>query len=157
MGKDEEKITGQQRLAKTNLTVPQSKSTPQFPATVLTYLFFKNFSLYYIDLPTGGTRTVPAQGWRSEGYPSGISSLPPLCGFQGLNSHCEAWRQVPLPTEPSCQTPLQFAMLDSLTNFYVFVCMCVSSQVDMYHMCMQGPKRERRVSFMPWHWSYRRL
>lgn len=25
----------------------------------------------------------------------------PLCGFCGWNSGCQAWRQVPLPTEPS--------------------------------------------------------
>jgi hypothetical protein len=42
------------------------------------------------------------------GQGSGVSSLLPLCAFQGLNSGPQAWQQVPLAPEPSCQPNWQF-------------------------------------------------
>lgn len=35
--------------------------------------------------------------------PGELCFLRPPCGCQGLNSDCQGWQQIPLPTEPSFQ------------------------------------------------------
>lgn len=38
------------------------------------------------------------------GQPSGVTSLLPCCGSQGSKAGHQAWHQVPLDVEPSCQS-----------------------------------------------------
>ena len=43
----------------------------------------------------------------------GLGSLLLPCAFQGLNSGCQAWQQVPLPIEPLCWPVPNFCYMDS--------------------------------------------
>lgn len=54
--------------------------------------------------------------------PVGVSFLP-MCGFWVWNLGCQAWRQVPSPTEPYAQLTLH---LRRLTRFH-HVAVCLSS------------------------------
>lgn len=62
-----------------------------------------------------------------------VSHLLPLCGSQGLNSGCQSWQQMSLPTEPSLQPLIQlylrlkwhiFRGCGSMNKKLIFLSLC---------------------------------
>lgn len=83
------------------------------------------------------------------GQPSGFDSLLSPGRSQTLSTGCQAWQQVPLPSEPPHHRPL----LGFLRFLFINVCVCMSLWVFTVCGCLWRPEKVG----IPWGWGHRQL